>query len=82
MTMAELAKSVGIPLVITAIMSVANVIYTADTQRVLLTQNVEATKELSKAVTELRIEVATDRGKYVTREELRAELERGHRNGS
>lgn len=74
MTMAEVLKSVGIPLVITAVMSVGNLLYNAETQRVLLSENIGATKELSKAVTELRIEVAADRNKYVTREEFRVEL--------
>lgn len=74
MTLSDSVKQLVVPVVVAAVTSLGGLLYTADTQRVLLQQNIEVTKELSKVVTDLRIEVAKDRGKYVTRDELRAEL--------
>lgn len=67
-------KQLVIPLVVAAVTSLGGLFYTADTQRVLLEQNIEVTRKLSEVVTELRIEVAKDRGKFVTREEFKDEL--------
>lgn len=74
MSLIDSGKQVIVSLVVAAMVSIGGLLYTADTQRVLLQQNIEAVKQLSNAVTELRIQVAEDRGKYVTRDQLREEL--------
>lgn len=74
MSLLDSGKQVVVSLVVAALVSIGGLLYTADTQRVLLQQNIEAVKQLSDAVTELRIQVAEDRGKYVTRDQLRDEL--------
>lgn len=74
MILSDGVKQLVIPLVVAAVTSLGALLYTADTQRVLLQQNIKVTEELSKVVTDLRIEVAKDRSKYITREEFNAEL--------
>lgn len=79
----EILKSVGIPILISAILSIANVIYTSEQQKVLLEENRDAVVKLTETVTQLRIENAATRGMFITREELRAELaSRSKSNGS
>lgn len=85
LTVSELVKVVGVPLLISAIVSVANVVYASKSQEALLHQNIVAVKELAEVVTRLRVDTAADRGRYVTWEELRlelrSELHRGRTNG-
>lgn len=82
MSMIESGKQVVIAIVTSAVIGLGGQLLTLGSQRDLLNETRDATRVLSQAVTDLRIQVAEDRGKYVTREELRAELERGNRNGS
>lgn len=81
-TFLDQAKSVITSLVLSAILVVSSSVITSEKQGVLLEQNMAVTQKLSDAVTDLRIEMATSKEKFVTREELRAEIQRSVRNGS
>lgn len=81
MSLLESGKQVVVSLVVSALVAIGGLLYTADSQRVLLQQNIKAVEQLSNAVIDLRIQVAEDRGKYVTRDQLREEL-REIRRGS
>jgi hypothetical protein len=74
MSMIESGKQVVIAVVTSAVIGLGGQLLTLGSQRDLLNETRDATKILSQAVTELRIQVAEDRGKYVTRDELKAEL--------
>lgn len=81
-TFLDQAKSVITSLILSAILVVSSSVITSEKQGVLLEQNMAVTQKLSDAVTDLRIEMATSKEKFVTREELRAEIQRSVRNGS
>jgi hypothetical protein len=74
MSMIESGKQVVIAVVTSAVIGLGGQLLTLGSQRDLLNETRDATKILSQAVTELRIQVAEDRGKYVTRDEIKAEL--------
>lgn len=74
MSMIDSGKQIFISVVTAAVIGLGGQLLTLGSQRDLLNETREATKILSQAVTELRIQVAEDRGKFVTREELKAEL--------
>lgn len=74
MSMIESGKQMLVAVVTAAVIGLGGQLLTLGSQRDLLNETREATKILSEAVTELRIQVAEDRGKFVTREELKAEL--------
>ncbi len=76
------AKIVITSLVLSAILVVSSSVITSEKQGTLLEQNMKVTQELSTAVTDLRIQMAVSKEKFVTREELRAEIQRSFRNGS
>jgi hypothetical protein len=76
------AKIVLTSLVLSAILVVSSSVITSEKQGTLLEQNMKVTQELSNAVTDLRIQMAISKEKFVTREELRAEIQRSFRNGS
>lgn len=71
-------KSILIPLAISAIAVVGNVVYTSGVQTKLLEQNIEATSKLSSAVVDLRIQLSIFGERYVTREELERKLSGVH----
>ena len=74
MNLEELSKQVAIPLITSLIIAVSTVLYNAGTQKVLLEQNIVATAELSKVVTDLRLQMAVGQEKYVSRQELEQRL--------
>lgn len=74
MTIPDALKNILIPLTVSAIAVVGNVVYTAGIQQKLLQQNMEATENLSKAVVDLRIQLSVFGERYVTREELERKL--------
>lgn len=74
MNLSDVAKSIIIPLAVSAIAVVGNVVYTSGVQGELLKQNIEATGSLSKAVVDLRIQLSVFGERYVTREELERKL--------
>ena len=82
MSMIDQVKTIVTSLVLSAILVVSSAVITTEKQGVLLEQNMQVTQKLSDIVTELRIEMATSKEKFVTREELRAEIQRSVRNGS
>ena len=81
-TLLEHGKSLVASLILSAIMVVSSAVITGQKQGLLLQQNMEATAKLSDAVIDLRIEMASSKEKFVTREELRAEIQRSVHNGS
>lgn len=81
-TLFDHAKTVITSLVLSAVLVVASTVVTSQKQEVLLEQNMAVTQKLSDVVVELRIEMASSKEKFVTREELRAEIQRSVRNGS
>lgn len=81
-TFIDHAKSIVTSVVLSAILVVSSSVITTEKQGVLLEQNMQVTQKLSDAVTDLRIEMASSKEKFVTREELRAEIQRSVRNGS
>ena len=81
-TFLDHAKTVVTSLVLSAILVVSSSVITSEKQGVLLEQNMQVTQKLSEAVTDLRIEMASSKEKFVTREELRQEIQRSVRNGS
>lgn len=78
MNLTDLAKSILIPLTISAIAVVGNVVYSAGVQSKLLEQNIEATSKLSNAVVDLRVQLSIFGERYVTREELERKLQGVH----
>lgn len=78
MNLTDLAKSILIPLTISAIAVVGNVVYSAGVQSKLLEQNIEATSKLSSAVVDLRVQLSIFGERYVTREELERKLQGVH----
>ena len=82
MSLMEHGKSIIASLFLSAVLVVSGSVVTSKTQQVLLEQNMLVTQKLSDAVTELRIEMASSKEKFVTREEMRAEIQRSVRNGS
>lgn len=72
--LAELAKQAIVPLVVSAAIGGYNILQEADRSKTLLKQNIEVTSELSKAVNDLRFQMAIFQEKYVTREELERKL--------
>lgn len=82
MTLFEHGKSIVASVVLSAILVVSSSVITMEKQGILLEQNMQVTQKLSDAVTDLRIEMASSKEKFVTREELRAEIQRSVRNGS
>lgn len=74
MNIPDALKNILIPLTVSAIAVVGNVVYTAGIQQKLLQQNMEATENLSKAVVDLRIQLSVFGERYVTREELERKL--------
>ena len=81
-TLFDHAKTIVTSLVLSAILVVSSTVITSQKQEVLLEQNMAVTQKLSDAVIDLRIEMASSKEKFVTREELRAEIQRSVRNGS
>jgi hypothetical protein len=74
MKIEDISKQVIIPLIVSMAMGVFSVLWNSGTQKVLLEQNIAATEALSKAVTELRITVAVQGEKFVTKDELDRKL--------
>ncbi|HKY45121.1 MAG TPA: hypothetical protein VJM50_18665 [Pyrinomonadaceae bacterium] len=81
-TFVDHVKSVITSLILSAVLVVSSTVITSQKQGILLEQNMAVTQKLSDAVTDLRIEMASSKEKFVTREELRAEIQRSVRNGS
>lgn len=80
MNLEELSKQVAIPLIVSLVMGVSSVLWNAGTQKTLLEQNIVATAELSKAVIDLRLQMAIAGEKFVTREELERRFMISERN--
>lgn len=76
MNLPDWVKQIVVPLVISAIMCVANLVYTSGVSLQALENNIRVTAELSKAVTDLRVQMAIFGEKYVTREELDRKLDK------
>ena len=74
MTINDLSKQIVVPLVVSAITWVGGVLYTSSQSQDLLRENVTASKELAKSVTDLRIQMAAFSEKYVTRDQLEQSL--------
>lgn len=74
MSLIESGKQVLVAIITAGVIGLGGQLLTLGSQRDLLNETREANKALTEAVTELRIQVAEDRGKYVTRDELKAEL--------
>lgn len=74
MSLNDLSKQIAVPLVVSAITWVGGVLYTSSQSQDLLRENVQATKELSKSVTDLRVQMAAFSEKYVTRDQLDAAI--------
>lgn len=74
MNVSDLMKQVAIPLVVSSVLALGGQYVASSKQAILLEQNIKATSELSKAVTDLRLQMAIFGEKYVTREELKREL--------
>lgn len=81
-TFIDHAKSIITSLVLSAVLVVSSSVITSEKQGILLQENMKVTQKLSDAVTDLRIEMASSKEKFVTREELRSEIQRSVRNGS
>ena len=82
MALMDSVKTIAVSLVLSAIMVAGSAVIQAEKQEVVLQQNVEATKELTAAVIQLKIDSAVTRERFVTWEQLRAELQKERRNGS
>lgn len=82
MSLLEHGKSIIASLFLSAVLVVGGSVITSEKQQLLLEQNMIVTQKLSDAVTDLRIEMASSKEKFVTREELRQEIQRSVRNGS
>lgn len=74
MNLSEVMKQVAIPLVVSSVLALGGQYVASSKQALLLEQNIQATSELSRAVTDLRLQMAIFGEKYVTREELKREL--------
>lgn len=70
----ELVKQIAIPLIIALAVGAFTVLYNAGTQKVLLEQNIIATAKLTESVIELRIQMAGDKERYVTKDDLERRL--------
>lgn len=82
MTLLEHGKSIVASLILSSVLVVSSSVITSEKQGILLEQNMKVTQKLSDAVTDLRIEMASSKERFVTREELRQEIQRSVRNGS
>lgn len=81
MNVSDLLKQITIPIIVSAVLALGGQYISATKQSVLWEQNITATSDLAKAVTDLRLQMAVFGEKYVTREELKRELKEV-RNGS
>ena len=79
MRLAELVRQATVPLIVSAAIGGYNILQRAEYSESLLRQNIEVTAELSRAVTDLRLQMATFSEKYVTRDELERKI--GHTYG-
>ena len=79
MRLAELIRQATVPLIVSAAIGGYNILQRAEYSESLLRQNIEVTAELSRAVTDLRLQMATFSEKYVTRDELERKI--GHTYG-
>jgi hypothetical protein len=70
----KVMAAVGPALVVSAIISATTAITTQQVHGRLLEDNIEATKQLSGAVTDLRLQLGIFSERYVTREELEKRL--------
>lgn len=70
MNISEMGKQIMIPLIVSLCMGVFSVLWNAGTQKTLLEQNIQATSELSKAVVELRVQMAIANERFATKEQL------------
>lgn len=61
-------------LILSGVMAGASVLYNANSNIKVTQENTEAVKELTKQVTEIRIQNAARDEKFITREELKSEL--------
>lgn len=82
MSVMESVKTIATSLVLSAIMVAGSAVVQGEKQEALLLENMETTKELTAAVTLLRIDQAVTRERFVTWDQLRAELQKERRNGS
>lgn len=74
MSMIESGRQVLVSVITALVVGVGGQLLTLNSQLDTLKESKEAAKALNQSVIELRIQVAEDRGKYVTRDELKAEL--------
>lgn len=82
MALMDSVKTIAVSLVLSAIMVAGSAVIQGEKQEVVLKQNVEAVKELTSAVIQLKIDSAVNRERFITWEQLRAELQKERRNGS
>ncbi|MNV52189.1 hypothetical protein D3C71_1442690 [compost metagenome] len=82
MALMDSVKTIAVSLVLSAIMVAGSAVIQGEKQEVVLKQNVEAVKDLTAAVIQLKIDSAVNRERFVTWEQLRAELQKGRPNGS
>ena len=75
MKLDEILKQTMVPLVVSAVLGLASVVYNAGTQKTLLENNIIVTQQLSQAVTELRLQMAVYGEKFITRDELEKRLQ-------
>lgn len=82
MALMDSVKTIAVSLFLSAIMVAGSAVIQGEKQQVVLQQNVEAVKELTSAVIQLKIDSAVNRERFITWEQLRAELQKERRNGS
>jgi len=82
MALMDSVKTIAVSLVLSAIMVAGSAVIQGEKQEVVLKQNVEAVKDLTAAVIQLKIDSAVSRERFITWEQLRAELDKERRNGS
>lgn len=82
MALMDSVKTIAVSLVLSAIMVAGSAVIQGEKQQVVLQQNVEAVKELTSAVIQLKIDSAVNRERFITWDQLRAELQKERRNGS
>lgn len=81
MNISEFLKQAAVPIVVSAVLALGGQFVAQSKYSLLLEQNIAATSELSKAVTDLRLQMAVFGEKYVTRKELDRRLKE-KKNGS
>ena len=75
-------NEVATALVVSFIISLGVSLKGQDTQKRLLEDNIQVTKDLSKAVSDLKVEIAVFAERYATKDDLDRKVMKGAPNGS